>query len=98
MDVKNPQGQELGEVEELVLDAQNGKIKNVVISTGGVLGIGAKRVAVPWDQVNPAIDELAFIVGMTKEELQQAPNWERAAEKARPTAPPATTPPGAPAR
>ena len=96
MDVKNTQGQELGEVEELELDPQDGKIKNIVISTGGVLGIGAKRVSVPWEQVNPATDEQAFIVGMTKEELQQAPNWERAAEKAMPTAPRATTPPAAP--
>jgi sporulation protein YlmC with PRC-barrel domain len=98
MDVKNPQGQELGEVAELVLDPQDGKLKSVVISTGGVLGIGAKRVAVPWDQVKPAADEQALIVGMTQEELQQAPGWERAAEKAAPAAPPATPPPGAPGR
>jgi hypothetical protein len=35
---------------------------------------------------------------MTQEELQQAPGWERAAEKAAPAAPPATPPPGAPGR
>ena len=98
MDVKNSQGQELGEIEELVFDPQDAKLKSVVISTGGVLGIGAKRVAVPWDQVKPAADEQAFIVGMTKEELQQAPSWERAAEKVMPPTPPATTPPGAPGR
>jgi sporulation protein YlmC with PRC-barrel domain len=98
MNVKNPQGEGLGEVEELVLDPQDGKLKSIVISMGGVLGIGAKRVAVPWDQVKPATDEQAFIVGMTKEELQQAPSWERAAEKATPATPPATIPPGAPGR
>jgi sporulation protein YlmC with PRC-barrel domain len=98
MDVKNSQGQGLGEVTELVLDPQDGKIKSVVISTGGVLGIGAKRVAVPWNQVKPATDEQAFIVGMTQEELQQAPSWERAAEKATSATPPATMPPAAPGR
>jgi sporulation protein YlmC with PRC-barrel domain len=97
-DVKNPQGQGLGEVAELVLNPQDGKIESVVISTGGVLGIGAKRVAVPWNQVKPATDEPAFIVAMTKDELQQAPNWERAAEKAMPATPPATMPPGQPGR
>ena len=98
MDVKNPQGQALGEVEELVFDPQDAKLKSVVISTGGVLGIGAKKVAVPWDQVKPAADEQALIVGRTQEELQQAPSWERAAEKAMPATPPATMPPGAPRR
>jgi sporulation protein YlmC with PRC-barrel domain len=98
MDVKNSQGQALGEVEELIFDLQNATLKSVVISAGGVLGIGAKRVAVPWNQVKPATDEQALIVGMTQEELQQAPSWERPAEKAVPATPPATMPPGAPGR
>jgi sporulation protein YlmC with PRC-barrel domain len=98
MDVKNPQGEDLGEVSELVLDPREGKIKSMVISSGGMLGIGAKKVAVPWNQVKPASDEEAFVVTMTREELQQAPQWESAAEKAGPSTPPATTPPGAPGR
>ena len=96
MDVKNPQGEELGEVSELVLDPREAKVKNIVISTGGMLGIGAKKVAVPWDQVKPASDEEAFVVTMTKEELQQAPNWERTAERAAPAARPAPTSPARP--
>jgi sporulation protein YlmC with PRC-barrel domain len=95
-DVKNQQGEELGEVAELVLDPRDAKIKSVVISSGGVLGIGAKKVAVPWDHVKPASDEQAFVVTMTREELQQAPQWETAAEKASRSTPPATTPPRAP--
>jgi hypothetical protein len=63
-----------------------------------MLGIGAKKVAVPWDQVKPASDEEAFIVTMTKEELQQAPDWDRTAEKAAPTARPTPTLPEAPRR
>jgi sporulation protein YlmC with PRC-barrel domain len=96
MDVKNQQGEELGEVADLVLDPKEAKIKSVVISSGGMLGIGAKKVAVPWDHVKPASDEQAFVVTMTREELQQAPQWETAAEKASRSTPPATTPPRAP--
>jgi sporulation protein YlmC with PRC-barrel domain len=98
MDVKNPQGEELGKVSELVLDPKEAKIESIVISTGGLLGIGAKRVAVPWDQVKPAADDQAFVVTMTKEELQQAPSWEKAAEKTVPATQPAPTSPGAPGR
>lgn len=98
MDVKNPQGEELGEVSELVLDPKDAKLKHIVISTGGVLGLGAKKVAVPWDQVKPASDEQAFVVTMTTDELQQAPSWDRTAEKAAPAARPAPTLPEAPRR
>jgi sporulation protein YlmC with PRC-barrel domain len=98
MDVKNQQGEELGEVADLVLDPKEAKIKSVVISSGGMLGIGAKKVAVPWEQVKPASDAQAFVVPMTREELQQAPQWESATEKAGRSTPPATTPPGAPGR
>jgi sporulation protein YlmC with PRC-barrel domain len=96
MDVKNPQGQALGEIDDLVLDSKDAKLKSVVISTGGMLGIGAKKVEVPWDQLKPASDEQAFIVAMTKEELQQAPGWQRATEKVSPATPSATIPRGTP--
>jgi sporulation protein YlmC with PRC-barrel domain len=40
--VKNPEGESLGSIQELVLDPQDAKIRNVVVSMGGLLGIGAK--------------------------------------------------------
>src|SRR5215475_12163691 len=49
--VKNPEGESLGSIQELVLDPKDAKIKNVVVSMGGLLGIGAKSVAIPWQEV-----------------------------------------------
>lgn len=95
MEVKNQQGEDLGKVSELVLDPKEAKIESIVISTGGLLGIGAKKVAVPWNQVKPASDEQAFVVSMTKEELQQAPSWEKTAAQTTPATRPAPTSPGA---
>jgi sporulation protein YlmC with PRC-barrel domain len=40
----------IGEVEELLVDA-SGRIAGVVIGVGGFLGIGEKRVAVPFDKI-----------------------------------------------
>src|SRR6478735_332154 len=40
MTVKNKQGETLGKVEELAIDAESGRIVQVVLSTGGYLGIG----------------------------------------------------------
>ena len=49
--VFNSQGQNVGSVDDLLI-GNDGKIDRAVISTGGgVLGIGSKLVAVPFDQL-----------------------------------------------
>jgi sporulation protein YlmC with PRC-barrel domain len=107
-DVKNQQGEALGEIEELVIDPQDAKIKAVVISGGGVLGLGAKRVSVPWNQVKPGADDDEFVIAMSKDEFQNAPSWERPAGAGRatgtrertrePASPPASDRPATPGR
>jgi sporulation protein YlmC with PRC-barrel domain len=48
--VRNAQNENIGSVTDLILD-QNGQLKGAVISVGGFLGIGDKKVAVPWSAV-----------------------------------------------
>jgi sporulation protein YlmC with PRC-barrel domain len=45
--VRNPQGEELGELEELMIDLDAGRIAYAVLSFGGFLGIGDKLFAIP---------------------------------------------------
>lgn len=39
---------ELGEVEDFIMDRQNSRVAYVIVSYGGLLGIGDKHFAVPW--------------------------------------------------
>jgi sporulation protein YlmC with PRC-barrel domain len=77
--VKNAQGESLGKIDELVIDPADAKIKAAVVSVGGVLGIGAKSVAIPWDKVTmgSGTDRDTVVVAMGKEELEQAPGWQK---------------------
>jgi sporulation protein YlmC with PRC-barrel domain len=77
--VKNTQGESLGKIDELVIDPQDARIKAAVVSVGGLLGIGAKSVAVPWDKVvmGSGPDRDTVVVAMGKEELEQAPGWQK---------------------
>jgi sporulation protein YlmC with PRC-barrel domain len=77
--VKNAQGESLGKIDELVIDPQDARIKAAVLSVGGLLGIGAKSVAVPWNKVmmGTGSDRDTIVVAMGKEELEQAPSWQR---------------------
>ena len=46
-EVRNRMGEELGKIEELVLDPASGSVEYAVISFGGFLGMGDKLFAVP---------------------------------------------------
>ena len=89
--VKNPQGESLGSIKELVLDRQGAKIKNAVVSMGGLLGIGSKSVAIPWEEIMLQSDGKTVVVAMGKEELQNTPEWQKPIEDARPPAREPTT-------
>jgi sporulation protein YlmC with PRC-barrel domain len=77
--VKNAQGENLGKIDELVIDPHDAKIKAAVVSVGGLLGIGAKSVAIPWDKVTmgSGSDRDTIVVAMGKEEFEQAPGWQK---------------------
>lgn len=79
--VKNAQGESLGKIDELVIDPKDARIKAAVLSVGGVLGMGAKSVAIPWEKVTmgTGTDEDTIIVAMAREELERAPVWQKSA-------------------
>jgi sporulation protein YlmC with PRC-barrel domain len=77
--VKNSQGENLGKIDELVIDPHDARIKAAVVAVGGVLGIGAKTVAIPWEKVTmgSGTDGDTVVVAMGKEELEKAPGWQK---------------------
>ena len=69
--VRNAQGEELGEVDDLIM-ARNGKIRKVVLSVGGFLEIGERLVALPFKSLQ--INEKDVIVyNVSKEQLEKHP-------------------------
>jgi sporulation protein YlmC with PRC-barrel domain len=75
--VRNPAGEDLGKIEELMIDVMAGRIAYAVLSFGGILGMGDKLFAVPWEAltVRPA-DEI-FILDVPKERLENAPGFDK---------------------
>ncbi len=56
MDVKNPQGENLGEIKDIVIDS-TGKVRYAAISYGGFLGMGDNMYAVPLEAFTFERDE-----------------------------------------
>ena len=69
--VKNTEGQDLGTVKELLLDTESGKIEYGVISYGGILGIGNKDIAVPYEAFITNKDEDFFTLNVDKDIIEK---------------------------
>lgn len=76
-DVRNLEGENLGEIEDIMIDVEAGRIAYAVLSFGGFLGIGDKLFAVPWSAMTLDIDEKAFILDIDKEMLEDAPGFDK---------------------
>ena len=75
--VHNNAGENLGKVEELMLDLEQGRISYAVLSFGGFLGMGNKLFAIPWDAFTLDTDEHAFVLNVPKEKLEKAPGFDK---------------------
>jgi sporulation protein YlmC with PRC-barrel domain len=77
--VRNPAGETLGEMKELVLDIDSGRVSYAVLSFGGLLGLGDKLFAIPWDQLKLKHDQdgTHFVLNLPKEKLQNAPGFDK---------------------
>ena len=46
-EVRSPAGEDVGRVVDFMLDTERGCVVYAVLATGGVLGVGAKMLAIP---------------------------------------------------
>jgi len=75
--VFNLAGEDLGEIEDFMLDVESGRIAYAVLSFGGVLGIGDKLFAVPPEVLTLDQEKRCFILDADKNELKDAPGFDK---------------------
>ncbi len=75
--IHNMQNEHLGTVKEIMIDMQSGQIAYVVMASGGVLTIGEKLFAVPWEALalDPANHQLRM--NIDKERIEAAPGFDK---------------------
>jgi sporulation protein YlmC with PRC-barrel domain len=76
-DVKNPQGQDVGDLKQLMLDPHTGRVMYAVVAMGGFLGMGEKTVIVPWNALEVARDGKSLVLNVSPQMLQQAPSYAK---------------------
>ncbi len=75
--VKNAAKENLGNIEEIILDKVKGNVRYAVLSFGGFLGLGDKLFALPWNSIKYDKEEDCFILNIDKEKLKDAPGFNK---------------------
>ena len=75
--VVNGAGEDLGKIEEIMLDVPLGRIAYAVLSFGGFLGIGNRLFAIPWQALELDPEHHRFILDVPRERLENAPGFDK---------------------
>lgn len=75
--VVNHQGENLGKIEDLVIDPIAGHINYAVLSYGSILGLGGKLFAISWDTLEPVPGEETFILNISQKALENWPGFDK---------------------
>lgn len=75
--VKNHQDEDLGKIEDLMIDLEAGKVAYAVVSFGGFLGMGDKLFAVPFSALTCDCENKILLINANKETLENAPGFDK---------------------
>ncbi len=74
--VENRKGETLGKIEELMVNVDTGKIEYAVLTAGGLLGVGKKLFAIPFEQLEIDEEKEVFILDRSKDYIKNSPGFD----------------------
>lgn len=75
--VQNVLREDLGNIKDLMIDLESGRIVYAVLSFGGILGMGNKLFAVPWSALELDTENEQFVLNVPKKLLKDAPGFDQ---------------------
>ena len=75
--VVNAEREDLGTIEDLVIDSRDSRVAYAILSFGGFLGVGDKHFAIPWQALTLDPSEKVAVLNINKERLTNAPGFDR---------------------
>lgn len=69
----NRNGDDLGEVESLMIDKPSGKVAYAVVAFGGFLGMGQERRALPWTALHYDTQQRGYVVDAADDVIKSTP-------------------------
>lgn len=75
--VRDTEGRDIGQVEDLILDASSGTIDFAIVKFGGFLGVGGTYHLIPWPKLMVDTERRTFRMNVTKEQVDRAPSFDK---------------------
>ena len=77
-DVLSPAGEKVGKIVDFMLDTERRKVEYAVLAVGGVLGVGAKMLAIPPQALKLDGRRRCLELAVDTATLAEAPGFDRA--------------------
>ncbi|EMY33427.1 PRC-barrel domain-containing protein [Arthrobacter crystallopoietes BAB-32] len=74
-DVKSRSGEDIGKVEDLLIDPGDDKVRFLIVASGGFLGLGKDKAFIPVDAVT-AVGGEEVTVDQSREHIAGAPAYD----------------------
>src|SRR6202011_268411 len=76
--VYDPADNQVGDIEDVLIEQKDGHIVAFIVGVGGFLGAGEKRVAIPFNGIKgkQKNDKWYLTTNATKDELKNAPGFK----------------------
>ncbi len=71
--VYNRGSERLGAIHSVMIDKNSGQVAYAVLTFRGFLGVGEHVYPMPWDVLGYDVDLDAYVVDLTRDQLEQAP-------------------------
>jgi len=69
------EGEQIGHVEDVMLDKESGKVAYAIMSHGGLLGAGERYHPLPWKVLSYDTRVGGYVVDLDKHQLDTAPSY-----------------------
>jgi len=73
--VYNTAGENLGSIQDVMIDKKSGNVAYAIMSFGGFLGIGNKYHPLPWSMLKYDTSKGGYVVSLSRSMLEKAPNY-----------------------
>jgi sporulation protein YlmC with PRC-barrel domain len=74
--VENPKGENMGKIDNLMINLRTGKVEYAVIESGGLLGVGKKLFAIPFEELRVDEDKELFVLNRDKDYIKNSPGFD----------------------
>ena len=74
--VVNGKNEDIGTIEDFMIDLGSGRVNYAVLSFGGFLGMGDKLFAIPFQALKVDTENERFVLDVPKERLENAPGFD----------------------